>query len=135
MTGIDSKIEKFHSEEIILILLILSSDLSGYDESDLVCFAECIEGRIDLLFDRQYIDQMEVDRGFTPSLIRDLEYISRKTVALYDPQWHLKLRGTYDEMNQLRRMATKALTDLDIEYMEPKSFIDTHLDIDWTQPG
>jgi hypothetical protein len=51
----NKKIEKYHFEEIILILLILKSDLSNYDKDDLKCFSESIEGRIEVLFKKDFL--------------------------------------------------------------------------------
>ena len=42
------KIKKFHYEEILLILFICASDISKYQDDDLVIFTEAIEGRIEV---------------------------------------------------------------------------------------
>lgn len=51
----EEKLTKYHKEEIIFILLILAENLSEYENEDLVCFTEAIEGRIDELFKSEKI--------------------------------------------------------------------------------
>ncbi len=86
------KIEKYHFEEIIYILLILSSNLSTYDEDELVNFTEDIEGRVDELFSKDFFLNLNKIYGIDDIIIKYLEEIKEIITAMYEPQWHTKLK-------------------------------------------
>jgi len=124
----NDKIEQYHYEEIILILLIIVSDLSNYEEEDLILFTEDIEGRIDVLFNKDFLSQLNNKYGFTNEIIVQLENISREIQKLYGSQWHKKLpKLSFD----LKYLANRCLSLLKTKYIEPKLYIESHLDVNW----
>lgn len=132
MTDLKNKIAKYHYEEIVLILLILSSDLSMYEEEDLVSFTEAIEGRIGILFEKEFLKSYEKKWDVMSPLIEDFEILRLKTEALFSPQWHIKLKAASDSnIDEIKGIATRVLKGLGVEYVEPKSYSETHLDVDW----
>ncbi|MDR6560480.1 MULTISPECIES: hypothetical protein [unclassified Arcicella] len=127
----NSKIEKFHFEEILLILMILASDLSKYDEDDLGCFSESIEGRIEVLFTKDFLSSLNSNFGITDDNIVELDKLRNLVVKLYESQWSKKLIGANREIDIIRFSASQILDDLKVMNREPKNFSDEHLNINW----
>lgn len=127
----EEKIKKYHTEEIVLILLILATDLSMYNDDDLICFAEAIEGRIDALFVRDFLASIGSFLKINHDIIHDLETIKTKVVQLYKPRWSRTLAEGSKEIVEIRLLATKVLDELGIAYREPWDYIDNHLIIEW----
>lgn len=127
----NNKIEKYHFEEIILILLILKSELSNYDKDDLKCFSESIEGRIEVLFKKDFLFSLNREYGINNDIALELEKIKNFVVKLYESNWIEKLRELNQEVNLIRQSSSKILDDLNVSENDPKKFSEDHLNIDW----
>lgn len=123
----DSKLKKYHFEEIVLILLILNSDLTKYSKDDLVLFTEFIEGRIDVLFIREFLSVYSDGYGFTGIVISKLEELKSLLTDIYEPEWHKKFIEHSLEMSKARILASQLLFSLGIEYEEPFHYLQEHL--------
>jgi hypothetical protein len=128
---IDQKVKLYHSEEIMLILFICSTDLSNYKKEDLVCFAEDIEGRVDVLFAPDFLQTLSDRFIITQDTLKDFEHLKDLLVSLYSSSWHKKMqdRTIWGEVNQL---SSNLLRKQNITWVEPNEYKDTHLEIDWT---
>ena len=126
------KMEKYYFEEIILILLILKSDLSTYSYDDLMSFNECIEGRIEVLFTKDFLLSLNEVYVFNSVIIDVFEKLKNDVIILYESQWFKKLAETSPEIVSIRLHASMILAELKISDKEdPKKFSETHLNIDW----
>lgn len=127
-----SKIEKYHVEEIILILLILSSDLSKYHDDELSSFSEDIEGRIEVLFTKDFLQSLNKKIALTEDIVSELENLKALVINLYESQWIKKLIEPSNRKVELIRLkAHQVLDDLNITYTDPKEFAEEHLDVNW----
>jgi len=128
---IDQKIKRYHSEEIMLILFICSTDFSNYKKEDLVCFAEDIEGRVDVLFATDFLQSLSDRFMITPDTLKDFEHLKDLLVNLYSSRWHKKMqdRTIWGEVNQ---SSSNLLRKLNITWVEPNVYRGTHLEVDWT---
>ncbi len=127
----NKKIEKYHFEEIILILLILKSDLSNYDKDDLKCFSESIEGRIEVLFKKDFLYSFNQEYGITECVVLELEKIKKEVIKLYESNWIEKLLELNLEINLIKQIASEILDNLKVNESDPKKFSENHLNIDW----
>lgn len=125
------KIEKYHFEEIVLILLILGADLSNCLENDLESFSECVEGRIEILFTKEFLGSLHPNYGINDSIIFELEKIRDSTLNLYESKWFTKLIKSNQKIEEIRKSASKILGVLNISENDPKRFSEEHLNIDW----
>ncbi|GIM53346.1 hypothetical protein CAPN004_23750 [Capnocytophaga cynodegmi] len=122
----NKKIFKYHKEEIIYILLILSEDLSLYDKDDLVCFTEAIEGRIDELFQRENIVYFLKEYEINDTIIKEMKTLKDKVMCLYSPQWREKL-ANQEEMEDIKILSTRVLEMLGIKKIKPLQYLENHL--------
>ncbi|MES2588050.1 MAG: hypothetical protein V4622_03660 [Bacteroidota bacterium] len=126
-----NKIEKYHFEEIVYILFILSSDLSMYEEDDLLNFAEDIEGTIEVLFKKDYLITLNKKFGFSPEMMSELEDLKFDVINLYESQWFIKLKEKTPQIEEIRFKALQILKKMKIKSDDPLKFSDGHLNIDW----
>lgn len=122
----NKKIIKYHKEEIIYILLILSEDLSLYDNDDLVGFAEAIEGRIDELFQRENIIYFLEEYEINDTIVKEMKTLKDKVMCLYSPQWREKL-ANQEEMQDIKILSTRILEMLNIKKIKPLQYLENHL--------
>jgi len=127
----NDKIERYHFEEIVLILLILASDLSNYVGDDLESFSESIEGRIEVLFTRDFLSSFNKDYGINDKMTFELEELKNQVIKLYESQWIKKMIGSNQEISLIRLKASKILNELKIKNNDPKKFSEEHLNINW----
>ena len=127
----NDKIERYYFEEIVLILLILASDLSKYVGDDLESFSESIEGRIEVLFSRDFLSSFNKDYGINDKMTFELEELKNQVIKLYESQWIKKMIGTKQEISLIRLNALKILNELKIKNNDPKKFSDEHFIINW----
>jgi len=127
----EQKIKRYHSKEIMLILFICSTDLSNYNDEDLVCFAEAIEGRIEVLFEPAYLLSLTDRLAITPSILKDFQSLKQYLTSLYASRWSRKMKddAVWEKSNVL---SSGLLKKLNIDWIEPNEFIENHLKIDWT---
>lgn len=129
--GKNTKIQKYHLEEMILILLILATDLSNYDEDYLHDFAEAIEGRIDILFTSDFITTLEKYLKIDQDIINNFEKLRTLVMKLYSKEWSKKLKIPGQEIIEIRLLAKLILETLNLKYIEPVKYSEDHLNIDW----
>lgn len=79
----EEKLTKYHREEIIFILLILAENLSEYENEDLVCFTEAIEGRIDELFKSEKIILFLKEYEINNEIIQKMQVLKSEVTNLY----------------------------------------------------
>jgi len=127
----NDKIERYHFEEIVLILLILASDLSKYVEDDLESFSESIEGRIEVLFTKDFLSSFNEYYGINDKIAFELEELKNHVIKLYASQWIKKLISSNKEIAFIRLNASKILNELKIRNKDPKKFSEEHLNINW----
>ena len=120
----DEKIIKYHIEEIKLILFILSTDLSDYDEDTLILFTEAIEGRIDVLFSFDFISDLNENLKINKDITDKFEILRRKVIKIYSKQWHEKLKKNNEDIIEIRQLAKVILKLSDINYIEPLNYFE-----------
>jgi len=126
----ETKIERYHFEEIIFILLILATDLSKYEgESD--SFGESIEGRIEVLFAKDFLTSLDKKYGVTDEIGKNLEMLKSMVVSLYESNWTRKLFVPNKGVDEIRVKASQVLGALKIDIIDPLKFLDDHLNVDW----
>ena len=122
------KMASYHYEEILLILFICSSDMAPYNDRDLILFAEDIEGRIEVLFDPDFLkslNKFKVDED----VLYDFGKLRDLLVAMYESQWHKKMNNNNLDWQQARLLAQNILCQLNVEYVEPVFFAEHHLNL------
>ena len=127
----EEKIKRYHSEEILLILFICYTDLSCYTDVELVGFTEAIEGRIEVLFESDYLLGLEDHFQITSDILRNFKSLKEFLTSLYSSRWSQKMK---DKLiwSKANTLSCELLKKLNIDWIEPKEFIENHLDIDWT---
>ena len=123
------KIKRFHIEEIKLILFICSTELSSYTNEDLVCFVEDIEGRIEILFDEEYLLALVKNLKLTPHTIQDFQTLKKLLQSYYSSQWHNKMKNKADYWEEVNVLGKSLLRNLDIKWIEPNTFKQAHLNM------
>lgn len=122
----DEKIIKYHKEEIIYILLILSEELFLYKEDDLVNFTEAIEGRIDDLFKKENVIYFLKEYEINDTITKKMETLKNEVINLYSPQWRNKLVNEKEMLN-IKKLATQILEMLNIPKIKPLQYLENHL--------
>lgn len=122
----EEKLTKYHKEEIIFILLILAENLSEYENEDLVCFTEAIEGRIDELFKSEKIKLFLKEYEINNEIIQKMQVLKSEVTNLYTSQWHQKLKNQ-EKMQNIKILATQILEMLNISKEKPLKYLETHL--------
>ena len=127
----EQKIRRYHSEEIMLILFICSTDLSNYDDGELEGFAENIEGRVEVLFEADYLLSLKDHFKITSDILNDFKVLQGFLINLYASGWRNKMKdiAIWGKANILGQAL---LQKLSIDWTEPKRFIKNNLEIDWT---
>lgn len=122
----EEKLTKYHKEEIIFILLILAENLSEYENEDLVCFTEAIEGRIDELFKSEKIIVFLKEYEINNEIIQKMQVLKSEVTNLYTSQWHQKLKSQ-EKMQNIKILATQILKMLNISEEKPLEYLENHL--------
>jgi hypothetical protein len=127
----EKKILKFHFEEIIFILLILSTDLTAYDKDELKTFAEAIH-RLDCLFNETFLMRLKTI-GFEIDDVEMQKFIvlKSKVQQMYSSHWYEKLTIETDELIEIKKISRYLLAKTKIEYIEPLEYAENHMDVDW----
>ncbi len=124
------KIKRYHSNEIKLILFICATKLNNYDTDDLKIFAECIEGRIEVLFESQFLKSIETFIKVNNKEIEKLKNLKTNIQELYSSQWFTKMNS--NNWTDIIEKSNEILEQIGIEYQEPLSFMENSLVVDWT---
>lgn len=123
------KIKKYHSDEIKLVLFICATDLKKYNREDLVIFAECIEGRIEVLFTPEFIKSMSEFIHVDSSSMKKIQELKILLQKQYSSKWYLKM--TDSDWKELLLLSQEILALLNIEYQEPMTFMMNNFEVDW----
>lgn len=108
-----------------------ASDLTQYEDDQVVGFAEEIEGTMDAIFTKEFLEGMDKQFGFTPDVVDAMERLGGDVKALYAPRWSKLLKEPKHQQN-LRIKASGILENLGISYVNPISFADARLEgVDW----
>lgn len=126
----DNRILKYHKAEVVFILLILSSELETYDRDQLVSFTEAIEGRIEEVFTKEFIENISVVMEILPDTVEKIVCLKELVVALYAPQWNRKLGIQDEQMRAINFLAKWVLDDLNIPFEDPIVYASNHLELD-----
>ncbi|GAB2832541.1 hypothetical protein GCM10027043_38620 [Ferruginibacter profundus] len=115
----------------MLILFICSTDLSDYTEGELEGFAEDIEGRVEVLFESDYLLSLKDHFQITKDILNDFKMLQEFLMSLYKGEWRNKMKDKviWAKPNILGK---DLLGKLKIDWVEPIKFIENHLNIDWT---
>lgn len=113
------------------MLYILSSDLSTYDEDKVVNFVDNLEGDIELLLEPDFLASLNQFLEVEVQTIQRFVELKDKVVSLYAPQWHNKLTEDNDTIKGIRNLAKTILKELHIDYIEPVTYMDNHLEPDY----
>lgn len=122
-------LDRYHYEEILLILFICSSDLSSYNYNHLVFFAESIEGRVDVLFKTDYLESLSSLLITNKEILADFEELRNRLINMYSKQWHNKLREGNEGRIETQKLAQKILKSINVVYIEPLTFAENHLNL------
>lgn len=123
-------IKQYHSEEILMILYILSSDLSTYSDSTLISFTEDIEGRIDVLFEANFLNSLTHFLPINSDFMGEFIELKNLVTILYSSEWYKKLKNNSNEnIINIKKLAFSILKKLKIEYIEPLKYSDENLKI------
>ncbi|MDI9865673.1 hypothetical protein QM480_15115 [Flectobacillus sp. DC10W] len=104
--------------------------MKNYYYEDLEIFAECIEGRNEVLFTPDFImsisEFINVD-SYSLKKIQELKFILQKQ---YSSQWYLKMADF--NWAEIVKLSREILQLLSIEYQEPLIFMENNFEVDWT---
>jgi len=122
---------KFHYEEIIYVLLILSTNLKGYSEENLKSFAEAIH-RLDTLSKREFLKELnfinpKIDQDFISTLIE----LQRIMSELYSVQWYKTLTKDGNIIEKSFLLSRQLLDKLGEAYIEPIRYSENSMDVNW----
>lgn len=123
----DEAIIKYNVELITYILLILASDLTEYNNEQLVDFTEEIEGNVDVLFKPEFLAKISNGLEVPERAVSEMAELRGLVIKLYESGWHRKLIDV-GSILPIRSLALSILTDLEIEYIEPLKYANTHLE-------
>ncbi len=113
--------KKYHADEIVLILLICSTDLTDYEEDSLINFAEDIEGRVDILFRHDILISLTDYINITSDTINQFERLRERLLGLYSTRWHSKMRDK-QIWDEIRLLSLEIIYKAGIKWIEPKRF-------------
>jgi len=130
ITSKEFKIKRYHSDEIRLILFICATDLTNYNNEDLTIFAECIGGRIEVLLTTDYLNSIDEFIIIDNLTMKKFQVLKTILQGQYSSQWHKKMASP--SWTAITMLSREILELLDMEYQEPKSFMENNLEVDWT---
>lgn len=115
----------------MLILFICSTDLTDYIDEDLIGFAEVIEGRVEVLFESDYLISLNENFQITSDILLDFKLLQEFLTSLYESRWSNKMK---DKVIWVKAniLARGLLNKLKIDWIKPGKFVENHLNVDWT---
>lgn len=128
-TSKEYKMKKYHSDEIRLILFICATDLTNYKRDDLIMFAECIEGRIEVLLTTEYLKSIRDFINVENTTMNKLLDLKTMLQRQYSEQWHMKMKDS--SWTEITKLSLEVLEMLEMEYQDPMAFMENNLDEDW----
>jgi len=125
------EILQFHYEELIYILMILSSDLKKYKEEELIIFAEAIT-RLETLSDIKFLKKLKlINPNFNEEIIKKVINLKKILSEIYTGQWYKKLKNN-NIINKAFAVSKKILEELKEEYVEPIEYSRKNMEVKWT---
>ncbi|WP_143394655.1 hypothetical protein [Flavobacterium branchiophilum] len=125
------KILRYNFEEIIFILIIIAYDLTKYTKDELSDFNEAIEGRIEVLFKKEFLLILREHYVISNDLVYKLESLKNDIVNLYESNWMKKLLENDQQIHFLKSKASEILLELKIEENDAKKYSEDNLVINW----
>jgi hypothetical protein len=123
------KILKFHYEEIVYVLMILATNLKGYSEEDLKCFAEAIH-RLDTLSKPEFLKELKlINHKLDNEIISNLVDLQSTVSQIYSGQWYKALTEESGVLNESFLLSRQLLNKLDEEYIEPIKYAEKNMDV------
>ena len=126
------KIKRFHFDEIRLILFICATDLTKYADEELVNFTEAIEGRIETLFEPTFLSSISDFIQIDKDIIKDFQKLRNTLTNLYLSQCQKKMNDNKTYWFTVRLLSLDILQKVRLDYIEPLTFLENNLEIDWT---
>lgn len=122
---------KFHYEEIVFVLMILSSKLKKYNDEDLMLFAEAIH-RLDVLSEFDFLSKLNViNSAIDKNLIQKIIELHKNISQLYSGQWYKKMATENLILKKSSILASHILEDLQEDLIEPIEYADNKMNVDW----
>lgn len=122
---------KFHYEEIVYVLMILSTPLKGYSEEELKGFAEAIH-RLDALSNSDFLKKLKlVNNNLDDNIISRIIELHLTISKLYSGQWYKNLGNDSEVLNRSYILSNKLLQDLNEVYIEPVKYAELYMDVNW----
>lgn len=127
----NKKILKFHYEELVFVLMILSTNLKEYEHGDILNFNEAIL-RLETLAEVEFLKKINqinsnINHSTIPKIVdlRD-KYFNLKSIRLYD-----SMLNESENLFEISLLAREILNLLDEIYIEPKLYAENHMDVTW----
>lgn len=125
------EILKFHYEEIVFVLMILSTNLKDYLEDDLKNFAEAIHN-MDHFSNSDFLKMLnQINPKFDDELISNFIVLQGSIAEIYSGQWYKKLAIKSDKLIEISILSRMMLNKLDEEYIEPNKYAENNMDVTW----
>ncbi len=125
------EILKFHYEEIVFVLMILSSELKKYNEDDLMLFAEAIH-RLDDLSKFDFLCRLNaINPNLNSNVIQKITELHKIISQLYSGQWYKKMASENLILKKSSILASQILENLQEDYIEPIEYADNKMNVDW----
>jgi len=125
------KILKFHYEELIYVLMILSTNLKYYSEEDLKCFSEAIH-RLDTLSESEFLKELRlINPKIDDETILNVFDLHTTISKLYSGPLYNKLTEESSVLERSILLSKKILNKLDQEYIEPIKYAENNMDVNW----
>lgn len=124
------RLKKYISEKVLMVLFISASNLTDYSEDDLVDFADIIESAVGGQFEPQGLTDLKPYLVIPSDIFEDFVKLKNLLTSMYGSQWHNKLREQSSIMKETNELSNKILDQLNVEYMEPNTYRDSHFFFD-----
>lgn len=125
------EILKFHYEEIVYVLMILTTNLKAYAEEDLKSFAEAIH-RLDTLSEPDFLKELKLINPIIDDVVISNIVDLQSTISqLYAGQWYKALAKDNNELNRSYILSKQLLKELHQEYIEPIKYAEKNMDVNW----
>lgn len=122
---------KFHYEEIVYVLMILSTNIEGYSEEDLKNFAEAIH-RLDTLSNTEFLLKLKlINPKIDENFISKLFELQRIISELYSGQWYKLLTKDSIVLEKCLLISKQLLDILGEGYIEPIKYAENNMDINY----
>jgi hypothetical protein len=84
---------------------------------------------VDVLFERSYLLGMQDYFQLNDAILEDFQELKDLLISLYASSWHKKMRESENYWGNVNILSNNLLKKLGINWVEPHTFMDTHLDL------